>query len=367
MLIRPSGSSFSRLIPSDNDASRADGRGKGVLYFLGLPYWFAGSDSALEPFEWTWVDLLEHVASHWAALVFEQAYPYAWLKDVAHPGDVWRTAELRWARLGDDIAEAEEIALLAFERRHNLGAAWKGLSLPSLVLTRSGALCWICAEGRDPVRASFHACRTEFIAVCDALAAWFEGSSNARVANAVRLWRHREMTAKEGFFTSVTGMPQSQLLAIQGRADPLAFWGVAANDGWAQGLVEEGPLLAAARMTAGIADAVTVRRVVEAIRAVPKGSLEALDRFTAQVRQRLRKTPSQSQFSGEKFAFAGDYAAAQAVREVLLRDQPAKFAIEEVCEVHGIQVRQLSLGIQIMCNVSYVTACGHGSSAKTAN
>ncbi|MDG0026643.1 ImmA/IrrE family metallo-endopeptidase [Trinickia sp. Y13] len=335
--MNPDSSIRFEFLPSEDEAARKNGWGSGILYVLDIPYWYSNSDVQPHPVEWTWVDLLEHVASNWGALVFEQSYPFSWLNDVAHPGDVWNVAERRWARLGDELAEAEETELLAFERRHNLAAAWKGLSLPSLTLMRNGGVCWICVDGRAPIRAPFEECRTALVSICDALAQSFEGSPNPRVASAVNRWRNRGVTAKNSFFRSVTGMSQELLAAVQGDADPFEFWGVAANDPWADGLVEEGPLLAAARMTAGICDGATIRRVLDAIRRVPRGKLDALDRISAQARQHLQRAPAQ-------YAFSSGYAAAEFVRETLGRDRRVRFEIETVFAELGIDVTPLDLG-----------------------
>jgi Zn-dependent peptidase ImmA (M78 family) len=327
------------FFPSEDDAARKNGWGSGTLYVLGKPYWYANSDAESKPIEWTWVDFLEHVASNWGALVFEQSYPYRWLNDVAHPGDVWSVAERRWARLGEEIAEAEEPLLLSFERSHNLASAWKGLSLPSLTLMRNGNVCWICVDGRVPIRAPFEECRAALLTICDTLAESFEDSDNPRVANSINRWRDRGVRSRDGFFRSVTGMSQELLTAVQRGADPFEFWGVAANDSWADGLVEEGHLLAAARMTAGTFESATIRRVLDAIRVVPSGDLDALDRVSAKARRHLQRKPAQ-------FAFFEGYAAAEFVRETLRRDRAARFDIEAVFRELNITVSPLPLGTE---------------------
>ncbi|WP_233237980.1 hypothetical protein [Bordetella sp. LUAb4] len=184
------------FVPSDDDVARNNGWGHGSLYVLGVPYWYANNNAQPEPIEWTWVDFLEYVAANWGALAFEQSYPFPWLNEAAHPGDVWNVAERRWARLGEDIADAEELAVLAFERRHNLASAWKGLSLPSLTLMRNGKMCWVYADGLPPLIVPFDECRRALVSICETLAQCFEGSSNSGVANAVDSWRNRGRNGK---------------------------------------------------------------------------------------------------------------------------------------------------------------------------
>lgn len=339
------------FFPAEDEAARKNGWGSGILHVLGAPYWYSNSDAQPQPIEWTWVDLLEYVAANWGALIYEQSYPYSWLSDVAHPGETWSVAERRWARLGEDLAEEEEAALLAFERRHNLAYAWKGLSLPSLTLMRNGGVCWICAEGRAPIRTSFDVCRAALISICDVLAESFEGSPNARVASAIDRWRSRGAKAKQDLFSYATGMSKGLLAAVQGDADPFEFWGVAANDPWADGLAEEGPLLAAARMTAGMADGATIRRVLDAIREAPRGKLDAVERLSVVAHRHLRRTPAQ-------FAFFGGYAVAEVVRGALQRDRAVRFDIDAVFVELAIGVAQLRLGIETIDAVAVWGARG---------
>lgn len=327
--------SFS-FTPSEDETDRMNGWGSGILYIFGIPYWYANSADDPQLIKWTWVDLLEHIASNWGALVFEQSYPYPWLSDVAHPGDVWGAAERRWTSRGEALAEIEESTLLAFERRHNLAYAWKGLSLPSLTLMRNGRVYWMCPDGQSPIRASFRECHAALVSIGDTLARSFEGSDNPRVMSAINRWHNREKYAKDGFFKLITGMSEEKLSAVQGGTEPFSFWEMAANDPSMDGLLEEGPLLAAARMTAGICDSATIQRILRAIRKVPLGNLDELDRISSKARQHLQKKPAQ-------VAFLGGYAAAEFVRETLKMDRPARFEIEAIFDKLSISVAHENL------------------------
>ena len=152
-------------------------------------------------------------------------------------------------------------------------------------------------------------------------------------------WRDRGVSSRDAFFRSVTGMSDDLLAAVQGDEDPFKFWGVAANDSWANGIVAEGPLLAAARMTAGILETATIRRVLDAIRGVAKGKLDALDSISAKARRHLQRAPAQ-------FAFASGYAAAEFVREALHRDRAIRFEIEAVFAELGVAVLPMRLGTE---------------------
>lgn len=323
--------------PSADDAKRKDGWGTGSLSILGTPYWFSNNESDPQSIEWTWIDLLEYVAENWTSLIFEQSYPYPWLKDVSHPGNIWEVAEKRWAKLGEDIAEEEEGILLKFERRHNLAYAWKGLSLPSIIFFRNGGVCWICADGRIPIRASFEECRASLLEVCEKIATSFEDSENPRVAGAIKRWHNRVSAAKENFFRVATGFSSQMIEAVQGDADSFDFWCVASNDAqWAAGLVNEGPLLAAARMTAGLGDITLTKRLLAKIREIPCGELQKLNEISLKACRYLQGKESD-------FAFHNGYVVAEFVREELRKDRPKRFEISEVLGAFGIKVHNINL------------------------
>lgn len=330
------------FVPSTDDAELQGGWGSGALYVQGEPYWHASTDShPQQPISWTWVDLLEHIATNWSSLVSEQSYPYSWLAAASHPGEVWTVAERRWARFDDDnLADAEEAVLLAFERRHNLAAAWKGISLPALTWLRNGSIVWICVEGRAPIRARFDECRAELISICDALAKAFKDSTNPRVVAAVKRWLERGEKFRQDFLVTVSGLSREVLAEIQGRQDPFSFWEVGANNAsWEDGNVEEGELLAAARMTAGLLDANGISNVVRAIKQLPfrRSSVE-LDRLSEQALCQLQKT------SPSLFAFHAGYMTADLVRDKVTGHRGKLFDIAQILKSLGVDVLHIGLG-----------------------
>lgn len=322
--------------PSKDSAKLNDGWGEGVLYVFGNPYWYSGGEGEAKPIEWTWVDLLEYFALNWGWLIFEQSYPYSWLKNVSHPGDLWGVAEERWSKLGEEFAEVEEKKLLAFDRRHNLAFAWKGLSLPSITLMRNGMVCWVCVEGQDPIRASFSSCRNELVLICDLLAKSFEFSTNPRVEKAINNWKSRDKIASKLFFESATGLSRDSLILIQGGAESFEFWGVAANDHLMDGVLEEGPLLAAARMTAGILDEESISRVLDAIREIKPGSFDELEKISLRVQEYLLSIPFESPFQY-------GYAVAGFIRKIFGIDDFSRFEIESILSSLGVDVACISL------------------------
>ena len=289
--------------PARDPNLRNDGWGQGTLQVYGRPYWFFNSESEPKPVEWTWVDFLEHVAEVWGSLIAEQAYPFNWLDEATHPGELWKVADRRWAKMGGTVADQEEPLLVAFDRRHNLSAAWKGIGLPALTWFRVGETVWLCPEGGDPIRASFHECRSALVSLGNELADAYSASSNARVATAVSAWRGRGEVFRSHFPEIATGLSRDQILSIQGGQNASSYWEFSSTSDWESGQVAEGELLAAARMTAGILDTASIGRVVRDIRRLSNRICEELDTLTA-------KTSAHVASVQARFAFEAGYCAA---------------------------------------------------------
>lgn len=324
------------FIPAEADAERRNGWGSGALFLQGSPYWHGSGQNGADLISWTWVDFLEYVGANWAYLVSEQNYPFPWLNRVSHPGELWDMADARWARLGDDLADTEEPALLAFERRHNLASAWKGISLPGLTWLRNGSIVWICADGKAPIRARFSECKDELIRVCDAMASAFGDSDNPRVSRAVKLWGIRGEALCQNFVSIATGLSPEVLLTIQGSTELHEFWGVAANSSWNNGEFEEGELLAAARMTAGLLNAEALSSVLRAVRKLPKHTLAALDDLSSKASYQLRKQAPQ-------YAFLAGYIAAEFVREKAPTARGKYFDVNDALHKLNVEVRDIAM------------------------
>jgi len=321
-----------------SDASlRNDGWGVGALTLAGRPYWFGGSEAEPKPFEWTWVDLLEHLAETWSALVSEEAYPFDWLGDAKHPGEIWSVAERRWAGRGNETALAEEPRLLAFERQHNLAAGWQGINLPALIWLRTGKVVWLSPEVGPPIRASFNECREALVSIAEKLAQAFASSTNARVAAAVRAWRGRGGALRKSFLELATGLSDYELARLQSGKDAYAFWEIPAANGWESGAFESGELLAAARMTAGVVDLGVIQTLLAAIRKVKRGASPMLDSLSARaVAHVARASP--------KFAFEGGYLASDFLKVALPEASKKYVLVDALLEHLGVEVTEVDFG-----------------------
>jgi Zn-dependent peptidase ImmA (M78 family) len=323
--------------PDEDLKRREDGWGKGTLLLNGQPYWFSNSEREPQPVEWTWIDFLEHIADIWAALVSEQSYPFEWLSEVSHPGEIWKVAEWRWARMDDSVADLEEPLLIAFDRRHNLSAAWHGLGLPALTWLRVGATVWLCPEQGEPIRASFDDCVRTLLKFGNDLSETYAESRNPRVAATVTAWRNRGEVLRNQFVKLVTGLSQDQIQVIQGQQEASEYWEIAANSDWDSGQVSEGQLLAAARMTAGVLEMNTIECMVKTIRDLKKHSCDKLDELT---------TKATSYLAGRqtKFAYEAGYVTADFITNSLEPQKPYVDIENLLREQLSIEMVEVDLG-----------------------
>ena len=298
------------FFPAADAARRNDGWGSGMLLLNHKPYWFSGTENAPQAVEWTWVDLLEHLASVWGALMAEQTYPFAWLKDATHPEQCWAVAERRWAGQGEATANLEEPVLLAFERRHNLAAAWKGIGLPALTWLRVGKTVWLYPESGEPIRASFDECRKALLALGNQLESACQYSSNPRVAAAVNAWRNKGEVLEKNFLELVTGFTSEQLKQLQKGQSAEEYWDIPAHVDWDAGEVPDRELLAAARMTSGILDVSVFNQVAKQIRKLKKSTSFELEKWTSQTLEYVARRQA-------SFSFESGYHAAEFIKDKL--------------------------------------------------
>lgn len=270
-----------QFFPPDDSSQIRDGWGKGMLILDGQPFWHGNTSDEPSPLEWTWVDLLEHLAEIWPALIVEQSYPFAWLEKAAlHPGEVWTLAEERWARRGEDLARQEEPVLLDFYRRHNLAAAWKGMAVPALTCLRVGNTVWISPEGSIPIRTSFRQFHDALEAIGDLLSSTFVGSNNPRVARSVESWQERNNALRTSYVEFSTGLSSEEIKSLQGSSRPEDFWELKGDLAVVSDAANDSIILAAARMTRPLLSSPQLADVINRIRHVPKTRTARLDELS---------------------------------------------------------------------------------------
>ena len=101
--------------------------------------------------EWYWVELLEHLATNWRYLRYEQGYPFRVMP--VRPSGLMLSLEQRWTLPEIDEA-AEDDVVYGFQSSHNFAMALDGCVVPDLWFVREGRTVLI--EGRDHVRRCSH-------------------------------------------------------------------------------------------------------------------------------------------------------------------------------------------------------------------
>ena len=94
-----------------------------------------------EGITWSWIELLEFLATAWPYLQEEEQYPITFdsvLDEPAHLGELRGKAKLRWRNLPEAQAEEEDAILRDFTAVHDLAEALQGAYPPSLLLLRQG-------------------------------------------------------------------------------------------------------------------------------------------------------------------------------------------------------------------------------------
>lgn len=129
--------------PPLREASAADATwGELRLWVGGKLIWGRESETLEEhPVEWTWIELLEHLAFAWRYIEFEQGYPLG-LRPL-WPTDLHKAAEDRWEGMSDVLVRSQEDQLHAFIETHDLSRGIKGAELPSVYLVRLGNIMTI--------------------------------------------------------------------------------------------------------------------------------------------------------------------------------------------------------------------------------
>jgi Zn-dependent peptidase ImmA (M78 family) len=258
--------------PAEDTRKRALGWGTGMLTLFGEPYWFGEKDGAVEPFEWTWTDLLGFLAINWNELLFEEAYPFPWLPQAARSiNSVWKLAEERWEELPPEKIEAEEHDLITYFERHNLALAWKGAALPELMCLRSGKQMWLTGKDEKPRMISFEKFEAEVTAFGDSIASALKGSTDANVLHLLDLWKHRTELSAERKILITTSLPIDTLKLIQRDA---------ANGYWMRDGEFDEELLVAARMVRNHLGPEAIRGVLDVVKDLQKQSTPELDALT---------------------------------------------------------------------------------------
>jgi Zn-dependent peptidase ImmA (M78 family) len=267
-------------------------------------------DESRMPADWTWVDLLAHLAKNWSFLMYEELYPLDLHPET--PLDLRKLAELRWhnTQLEEEQIFDEDDEVCAFERRHNLASGLKGIYLPSVYIVREGKLAWVCVKddhGNETVlkeRFRFEVVREVLIGVANQIADHLANSTHPRSVKAVQAWINAQECALKHVISIRSGLNDIDLKAIeQFAANDPDFWEL-------EGRHDDSEILAAARLSPGSMGINERQEILARIKSVPYRETPVLDSLSDTC---LATMPAHDRAK----PFVGGYAAALWLRATL--------------------------------------------------
>ena len=225
--------------------------------------------------EWTWIELLEHLAANWKYLRWEEDAPIE--VDVDSPSDIEAQAAQRF-REGSEPAEAEDL-FFTFCQSHDLARALQGAWLPRLWVLRRGLEFHVWSEFAQ-TRLPESALIGELERLGETVLERLSGASDPRSREAEQAWRTRNSGSAAQLVSIATGLSSDVVIEAAGGEDHVSeFWEVEDDPA--------GELLAAARMVGSPASPRAIRAIGEAIRAIGPVATPALDELAAKASETL--------------------------------------------------------------------------------
>ncbi|MBI4818286.1 MAG: hypothetical protein HY791_18625 [Deltaproteobacteria bacterium] len=218
---------------------------------------------------WTWIELLEHLARYWQFLIWEESLPSD--LELEPFATLEERARRRFARLPDSTAD--EISFDEFRRTHDLSRALQGAWLSSLWIVRHGDGFRVSTSTVDATL-SFQELLDELERVATKILERLRSHSDRRVELVRELWNSRKGWSAKEIVSVATGLSVELISSIAG-GDLESFWELDREH------ERSSELMVAARMTGHLSSPELVRRVQVAMSRI--GHLEApeLERLSA--------------------------------------------------------------------------------------
>jgi hypothetical protein len=162
-------------------------RGKALVWVGERLVWGKRSGPRVESLEWTWIELLEHLAREWTHLMWEEGLPNG-----VDALDTYREqAATSLKELSKSQRPDEEGNLWAFEESHNLARALQGAWAAPLWLLREGVFFRVATVGFE-IRIPADVLRADLSALGDAIASRLSECRDDRSLAAVGAWQRRD-------------------------------------------------------------------------------------------------------------------------------------------------------------------------------
>lgn len=230
-------------------------------------------DGAPQPVKWTWIDLLEGLASKWPWLQIEEGWPLDLQPQTPAHFELERESALE--ACPEESRKTVETALFEFRERHDLSRGLHGISLPDLWILREGRSAWVASRGK--------AARLPFAEVLQALqglgqriADRISSLSDERAKEAAALWAERNRAPAAELVSIGTGLTPEKLKAVAANEPLAAVFELKTS------VLEPTELLAAARMSAAVVEPETIRLLLRAMRSIPPRPTRELDQLARQ-------------------------------------------------------------------------------------
>ncbi len=282
---RPQGLQFDLKWLGRSDGGDSPAYGSLTAWAAGKLIWGETKDEGqVTGVEWFWDDLLDRLAYSWRYLLLEEAYPLGLLP--AAP-QLLRIV-LRERRIGasEEMINAEDNSVFAFEEIHDLSRAIEGATLPRLFLIREGTFMLVATSlGVD--RVVFSAAIEALEKLGDKIAERIKEGADGRTKAILKAWQDKRNISDADQVEIASGLPKSTIGAITKGDDFKTFWEVTAAQ------YEANELMAAARMVGRLVSNDDTRTMLSSIKSVQKIDTPVLNKLSSEAILALENYNSQ--------------------------------------------------------------------------
>lgn len=281
-------------------------------------------------FEWTWVELLEWLSDSWLAIIVDDGAPFG--EEAKSAKALIAAAEDSVRHASGSLAEEREMELWEFRETHDLSRALAGVASPTLLVWREGFIGHVLTDG-DHFQLSWTELQAFLVATGDEISARLavEGDVDERALLARDAWARREEVETSEVVEQATKM------AAEEAASVLAFWRPASAGRNLSELVARSEVLAAARMSADLPDAV-VLHLLQEISSASHGEMDQIEMLTRRL-----------SFDSGKFEDLKPYEqghhAARLTRVALNLVLSDRVDVQAWLADFGVEYREISLGV----------------------